>query len=1071
MAACSNCGQQNAEDAQFCSACGALLRAEADGGRELRKTVTVVFTDIANSTRLGEQLDPESHRRVMSRYFAAMRGVLEHHGGTVEKFIGDAVMAVFGIPVLHEDDALRAVRASAEMRSALAGLNDELQRDWDVEIAVRTGVNTGEVVAGEPGAPTLVTGDAVVVAKRLEETAGPNEIQLGESTYQLVREAVSAAGRGTVTAKGKDAIPVWSLVEVSESDGTTVRLDSPLVGRSLDLAALQETFRLVEQDRTARLFTVLGPAGIGKSRLTHEFVEWLGDRATVLRGRCLSYGDGITFWPLVEVVKQAAGLTDLDSPEEAKRKIGALLPETEDSELVCERISAAVGRGESAAARPDETFWAVRRLFEALARERPLVLVIDDLQWAETTFLDLLEYIAGWTTKAPVLLCCQARPELLELRPAWGLPRRNFVNILLEPLREHEADELIGNLLGCLPVPPEAHERVIEAAEGNPLFVEELLRMLLDEGLLRRTNGRWEAKPDLGELTVPATIHALLSARLDRLEPEERAVIQRASVAGQVFWWGAVAELSPEAARADVGAHLQSLVRRELIRQEPSAFGEEDAFRFGHILIRDAAYAALPKEARSALHEQLADWLERKAGDRAAEYEEIVGYHLEQAVRYQAELGRREQETQKLALEAGEKLASAGRRAAARADAPAAVSLLGRASQLLPVGAPGRPELLVDLGEALHEVGELQSARAVLQEALESSAGDEAAEASARLELANLRQLYDTESEALAELERAAVDAVDVFERLGDEGRLAHALLRIADAHWLRCQVTPVEPLLERARELALRARDDRSLSQIRFGLARAAALGPMPADTAAERCRHILEEARGDRYAEAVTANSLAYVEAMRGAFDEARTLAVRSRTILEDLGLVMAAAVLDAWAGQIELLAGDPAAAARIWRGSYETLEPLGERGNLSTIAAFLAEARLLQGAEDDADRLAGESEEAASADDLTSQIAWRGTRAKLLARQGRGQTAEAIAREGIELAERTEWPNFRGFAYASLAEVLAAGESEEAAAAAEKAVAIYSAKGNVAAAAQARDLLEGLVSSGTAPGGRAS
>jgi class 3 adenylate cyclase len=1066
MAACAACGQLNPDEARFCSACASPLLSEAAHAGELRKTVTVVFSDIANSTRLGERLDPESHRRVMGRYFTAMHSALERHGGTVEKFIGDAVMAVFGIPTLHEDDALRAVRAAVEMRTALEEVNRALRREWELEIAVRTGINTGEVVAGAPGTmQTLITGDAVVIAKRLEESAGPDEIQLGESTYRLVREAVVAEPLEPVVAKGKGELAAWRLLEVGVAEPTPLRLDSPLVGRTIDLAALQETFELVERERSCRLFTVLGPAGIGKSRLTHEFVGWLADRATVLRGRCLPYGDGITFWPLVEVVRQAAGLTDLDSADEVRIKIDSLLPASEESRLVCERISAAIGRGEAAAARPDETFWAVRRLFEALATERPLVVVIDDVQWAESTFLDLLEYIAGWTTRAPVLLCCQARPDLLELRPSWGLPKPNAINILLEPLRVDETDELIGNLLGRLPVPVEAHERVIASAEGNPLFVEELLRMLLDEGLLSREDGGWETEVDLGELAVPPTIHALLSARLDRLDPEERAVIQRASVAGQVFWWGAVAELSPEGERSAVGAHLQSLVRKELIRQERSAFAAEDAFRFGHILVRDAAYAALPKEARGDLHERLAGWLERKAADRAVEYEEILGYHLEQAVRYRAELGRHDQPTAALALEAGRRLARAGKRATGRADAPAAVNLLGRAAELLRESPTERLELLVDLAEALHEVGKLQRAREVLQEALDRAKADRdvGVEARARLELASLRPLFDTEAETADELLHAGEHAVAVFERLGDDRQLARALVRLADAHWLHCRVAPMEPLLERALELAIRARGARELSQIRYGLARAAALGPMAADAAVERCRRILDEAVGDPFAEGVTANALAYLEGMRGRFDEARELTARSRTIFEELGLVMASAALDAWTGQVELLAGDPAAAERVWRASYETLDRLGERGNLSTITAFLAEALGAQGADREAERLTEESEQTASTDDVVSQIAWRVTRAKLLARRRELERAERLAREAVARADETDWPSLRGAARAALGEVLLAAESPNAAPVAREAIAIYEAKGNVVAAAQARALLERTVTAG--------
>ena len=1076
MAACPNCGKPYDDWARFCSICGTELATEPSPPRELRKTVTVVFSDVANSTRLGERLDPESHRRVMGGYFDAMRVVLERHGGTVEKFIGDAVMAVFGIPVLHEDDALRAVRAALEMQEAVAELNRDLGRDWDLELSIRTGVNTGEVVAGESEtAQNLVTGDAVVVAKRLEETATAGEIRLGDGTYRLVREMVEAEPLGPVKGKGKPAIPAWSLVGLVHGDGAApLRLDSPLVGREHDLAALEKTFELVESEHACRLITVLGPAGIGKSRLIHEFVDRLDGRARVLRGRCLPYGEGITFWPLVEVVRQAAGLIDRDTSSEARDKIAALLPRNEDGALTCKRIAAAVGIDETESDRPEETFWAVRRLFEDLSRERPLVIVFDDIQWAQSTFLDLIEYVAGWTTNAPVLVCCLARPELLELRGAWSLPKPNSAAILLEPLGEEDTDELIANLLGRLPPAADDQRRIASAAQGNPLFVEELLRMLLDEGILRRENGGWQSTGDMTELAAPPTIHALLSARLDRLEPEERAVIQRASVAGEVFWWGAVAELSPEQMRPRVGARLQALARMELIRQEPSTFAAEDAFRFGHILIRDAAYAALAKEARADLHERLAGWLEQKTEARAAKYEEIVGYHLEQAVLYRRELsGRDDEATAALAVQAGNRLAAAGRRAAARADTPGAASLLGRAAHLLPDSAEGRGELLVDLAEALHEVGALQRTREILEKARARGAavGDEGLEARAELELANLRPQLGTDSTWVDELQRAGERAVAVFEQVGDDRALARALCRVADAHWLRCRVEPIEPLLERAQRHALLAGAARELSQIRYGLARALALGPLHADQAVRRCRQILDEASGDRIAEATTANALAYLEAMRRRFDDARALVTRSRDILDDLGLVLMAAVLDAWTGRVEMLAGDPAAAERVWRASYETLERFGERGNLSTIAAFLAEAVHAQGRDEEAERLTEASERATSPDDVISQVAWRITRSRLYAGHGDVEGGERLARDAVTRADETDWPSLRGASRVSLTEVLlAAGRTEEALEAGREAYAVYEAKGNAAAAAEVRGLLDG-VRTGTVPGGAAS
>ena len=1062
MSICPRCGEENAKQARFCSTCGSALTLPL-AGTEVRKIVTVVFCDVANSTRLGERLDPEAHRRVMGRYFEAVRAVLERHGGTVEKFIGDAVMAVFGIPVLHEDDALRAVRAATEMREALTQVNLELRRDWDLEIAIRTGVNTGEVVTGEPGsAQTLVTGDAVVVAKRLEETAAASEIQIGEGTHQLVRDAVLAEPVGLVEAKGKPAIPAWRLLAVRPgAEVTPVRLDSPLVGRVSDLAELQKMFERSAGERSCRLFTVLGPAGIGKSRLTHELVSSLTDRALVLRGRCLPYGKGITFWPLVEVVKQAAGLTDRDAPKDAQHKIAMLLPDSDECTLIARRVAAAVGRGEAASARPEETFWAVRRLLEALARDRPLVVVFDDIQWAESTFLDLIEYVAGWSSNAPILICCLARPELLELRPSWGLPRANASAVLLAPLREQETGELIANLLGRLPLPHEAQARIATAAEGNPLFVEELLRMLLDEGVLQRENGGWRAAADLGELAVPPTIQALLAARLDRLEPDERGAIQRASVAGQVFWWGAVAALTPEYERAGVGSRLQSLVRKELIRHEPSSFTAEDAFRFGHILIRDAAYAALSKESRAELHERLAGWLERKTRDQAAQYEEILGYHLEQAWRYRGELGTHDLRARELGQHAAEHLAAAARRAHALGDAPGAVRLLDRTAALLPPDDAKLLELVVDLEPALREAGVLGRAETLLEGAIEAGrhSGDASLEGRAKVARGNLMlstERADAES-VLAEGERA----VAVLEREGDDLGLARALQLIGQAHWIRCRCGAMEEVLERALVHAERGGGARERLVILNGLARAAFAGPMPVSKAIRRCEEILELSGGDRILDAEVSANLASLHAMRGDFDRARALCAHTKSTLAQLGRKLSLAAAAQYAAHVELLAGNPRAAAGELRVGYDALVRMGERSTLSTVAAGLALALQALRKNDEAWEFSNIAEAAAATDDIVSQVLWRSARERLLVRKGALERAEVLALEAVELAEPTDLLDLQGAAQLDLALVRrVAGRTAEAVAHAEIALERFERKENLVSARRVQEVLARLV-----------
>ncbi|MGH2817543.1 MAG: adenylate/guanylate cyclase domain-containing protein [Actinomycetota bacterium] len=513
---------------------------------EVRKTVTVLFADVSGSTALGERLDPESLRGVMSRYFDEMRSAVEDHGGTVEKFIGDAVMAVFGVPVVHEDDALRAVRAAAQMREILAALNNELDREWGARLHIRTGINTGEVVAGDPsGSQSFVTGDAVNVAARLEQAAEPGEILIGKETHRLVRDAVLVEPVDPLELKGKvERVPALRLLNVTAGAPPFARrLDSPLVGREDELVRLRHALEEAAMQRVCRITTVVGDAGLGKSRLVNEFVLQATTRARTLWARCLPYGEGITFWPVAELVKAAAGIGELDSPGAARSKVRNLVGDVEDGADIAERVAAAIGLGEGEG-EIQETFWAVRRLLEVLARYGPLVVVIEDIHWAEPTLLDLLQYVAGFSIDYPLLILCTARPDVRESRPDWGSIGELIV---LEPLTQLQCELLIGNLLGRAGLTGDVRARITESAEGNPLFVEEMLRMLIDDGLLERDDGHWAARGDLSRVSVPGTISALLSARLDQLAGEERSVIQRASVIGKVFWWGAVTELSPEA--------------------------------------------------------------------------------------------------------------------------------------------------------------------------------------------------------------------------------------------------------------------------------------------------------------------------------------------------------------------------------------------------------------------------------------------------------------------------------------------------------------------------------------------
>jgi class 3 adenylate cyclase len=683
------------------------LAPAAPARQEVRKVVTIVFCDLSGSTSLGERLDPESVRQMISRYFEAMSDALERHGGTVEKFIGDAVMAVFGIPTLREDDALRAVRAAVEMRTALEELNEQLERRWGVRLRVRTGVNTGEVIAGDPSqGHGFVTGDAVNVAARLEQAAGAGEILIGEHTFALVRDAARVEPVEPLDLKGKsEPVPAFRLVDVA---GRAAPLDGrpslPMVGRERELALLREAFARTLAERTCELVTVVGPAGIGKSRLADEFAGTLQGSARFVVGRCLSYGEGLTFWPLREVVGALAGTDDGDSSEDAQAKLARLLPDEDDKATIVERVAGALGLSD-AAAYPTETAWAVRKLLEAAADQQPLVILFEDIHWGEPTFLELIKYLAATIRGVPVLIVASARPDLLDAIPDFAGGLANAARMELQPLSGAESGALVEQLIGDAATASDLSERIFTAGGGNPLFVEELARMLVDEP---------------SALSVPPTIHALLAARLDRLDPAERAAVEAAAVVGRSFGGGAVLELGRGDDRSELDRHLGALVRNDLIQPDGGRFAGEETFSFKHMLLRDVAYQGILKELRADFHERFADWLEQAAGERTSEYEEILGYHLERGYRYLTELGPIDERGRELAARAAARLGSSGRRALARGDIPPAVHLLERAVSLLDDDDPARRDLTLKLGIALAETGQLTRADGLLHDRIQA---------------------------------------------------------------------------------------------------------------------------------------------------------------------------------------------------------------------------------------------------------------------------------------------------------------------------------------------------------------
>jgi class 3 adenylate cyclase/tetratricopeptide (TPR) repeat protein len=951
-----------------------------------RKTVTVVFCDVTGSTALGESTDPEALRGLLARYFERMKGIVESHGGSVEKFIGDAVMAVFGVPAAHEDDALRACRAAIEMRDAFPELG----------IAGRIGVNTGEVVTGTE--ERLATGDAVNVAARLEQAAQPGEVLIGADTLGLVRPAVEVGDERHLELKGKtETVPAWPLLAVTGD--VERRFASPMVGRDTELRRLRDAFEQAVHDSSCQLFTVLGSAGVGKSRLAAEFLAGL--EAQVVRGRCLSYGEGITYWPVVEILKQLGTLPEGD----AARPLRSVLGESEKP------------------AAPDEVAWGFRKLLEQEAQEQPLVCLLDDLHWAEETLLDLVEHVADLSRDAPLLLLCMARPELLERRPSWGGGKWNATTVLLEPLDAAETERLITELGG---VGDELRERILQVAEGNPLFLEEML------ALVRESGG--------AEVEVPATIQALLAARLDQLDPGERSVLERGSVEGRTFHRGAVAALSN--GDGSVDQRLVALVRKELLRPDRAQLTGDDAYRFRHLLIRDAAYDALPKAMRADLHHRFAAWLERHGRD-LVELEEILGYHLEQAARYLRELG---QDDRELALTAGERLGIAGTRAFWRGDPRAAMILLERS---LTLARPYRLDIHLEAALA-HALADIDLARAVTvaETAAEraDAAGSEADAALARTVAAHLR--LDSGESSADEVERLSRAALPLLEARGDDEGLVHvwqALGMVSNMH------SRLEAWADAAEQALLHARRAGQHPAGSMALSVPLTMGPRPAREALARLDTFIADQPhpGDLELRAV-------LLAMLGQTGEAWALALPADQKLRELGVSSG----DIWLAELALIAGDAQAAAGYLRSACDEMEERGATANLSTYAPMLGRVLCMLGAPDEAERLAHKGRELGDPEDVWTQALWR--QAQALVHSARGEHAEAmqLAREAAEWWARTDSLLRQGEARCDLAEVLeAAGRPDEAIEAWRDALDCYERKGIVPLVARVRERLAAL------------
>lgn len=1032
---CSSCGAELPGGARFCSSCGAAVAADpvavADGAL---KVVSVVFSDLVGSTALQEALDTESVRRVMTRYYQAMRAVVDRHQGALQKFIGDAVVVVFGVPIVREDDALRAVRCAVDMVAALDELNAELEPAFGVRLHVRTGVNTGELVVNDDG---IFVGDTMNTAARFEQAAGAGQVLIGEATRRLVRHQTQLEQVEPLALKGKSApVPAWRVLSVAW--GPAQRLEAPLVGRTRELARLRSVLEDAVASRRCRLVTVVGSPGVGKSRLAQEFTAAVGGQATTLVGHCQPSGEGITFVPVAEVLRAAAGIAESDAPDAVVDKLTDLLTVEADRDRIVARAAALLGAGDPAS--PEETFWSVRRLFEALAERRPLVVVLDDVHWGQPLFLDLIEHLVEWVRDAPLLLVALARPELREVRDALTSAGRRASEVIeLDSLGSGESRELVEGLLGRTALPAALLERILETTGGNPLFLGELLRMLVDEGALVRTGDGWVAASGADAVLVPPTIQALLTARIERLTPHQRSVVERASVIGTQFYRGAVAELVAPPVRPGLDGHLETLRRKDMVEPDGTYWIDEPVYRFHHVLIRDAAYHLLLKEARAELHERFADWLATKAGELVGEHEEVIAYHLERAFAYRRQLGPLDERGRAIGVRAARLLWSAGQRALSREDLAAAANLLQRAHEC---GADHA--VLWDLGEAL------------------LCAGDTAAAAAVVNKLSGPRRVVlETQLAVLTgsgpDLPRvvAATQALAATDDLVGAAKGHHVTAQVQAQLG---QVADAEASLDKALLAARKAGDRRRITAVLAAAPRVALWGPSPVVRASGRCLDVVRILRmtpGNRHVEAIALRCQATLEAMRGRADAAREILAAGRTTLEELGLTLELHELAVHAGIVELLDGRPEAAESLLRPARDGFAALGVVVSAGQAAALLARALIDQGRDEEA---AAETEfaERRAGGDLKTTVTWCGVRAEALARRGAIEEAVALAQRAAALAEPTDALADKADAHMALARVLmAAGRADEARGVAAAARRLYAEKDHVAGAKRAERL----------------
>ncbi len=952
-----------------------------------RKLATVLFVDLVDSTSLVAGRDPEVARRRVTQFFDRVSHCVTSHGGIVEKFAGDAVLAAFGIPQAHEDDAERAVRAGLAMLGSVHELGLE----------ARVGVEAGEVVVDETDS-TFATGEAVTLAARLQQVAGAGQIYIGPHAFRLTQGHVDVEDVGPIDVKGfGDRIWVWRVEGMNAAPPSQAVVAAPLVGRDAELELLTNTYERAVKNRRAHLFTIYGDPGVGKSRLAREFVEAL-EGATVLSGRSLPYGEGVTYWPLAEMVKNAAGITDDDPLEVAVEK----LRESCESDAIADLLGLASGvleavKGERS---QQEIAWAAREWVERLAEDQPVVLTFEDIHWAEDALLDLIEHLAEWVRDAPLLILTLARTELLDVRPGWGGGRVRATAIELEPLGREDSEALVEALAAGDGIDAEARATLLAKTEGNPLFVEETVRMLAE------CEGRPTA--EFAE-RIPDTLQALIAARIDRLPPDEKTVLQRASVIGRIFWRGAIADLTPEV--DEVEETIETLLLREFVVPEArSTISGETAFRFKHVLIREVAYSGLSKSARVDLHARFARWLRERAGE---ELLEIRAYHLDQAASLISELDGGP--PPELAHEAAEALEAAGRRALARESHRSARKQLVRALELEPT-----LERRYQAARAAWRLADMP----VVSEEMErvrveaAEAGDKHCEARA---LAALAEVALNRSADVAEAERLANLVLETAEPEDREPRF-DAFHVLNTAAWWRGRLADAERYGREQLELA-RAEGRADLES------RAAVdlVGVFTSrreyDEAATMLAHAheLAEKSGSIVARGHTLAALGNLAISNGRYDEAERQLEAARQLFEEagvgtmLGRVLYRMAVVAW------YQDDLDKAERLSRESVRQLTQLEDRGTLCEAQRRLAEVLLQKGKLDEAERWAEMALETVGPHDMSSRATTRATLARIRKAQGRSDEAETLLREAISIFEETEYRAFQATALGELAQLL--------------------------------------------------